>query len=491
MKKGISVGIIALFIVTAVSPMVIGFNFKEERQVSVLEGPSNELWSGTENTCYGYCLNDPSGQLIEGPVTFCLDDPGNISQLWGTSSPSPMTGGKWAMWDGWYCCEYGSGDLWMIEGDSGYMIEIGGGGVHLNGLTQREEDRYGSSNTSLYLIDKETGEQTLIGSFGLPEGRRMGGIAWDPNGALYGVECVDNDLYCIDLEIGEAIDIGPLGIEINGTADLDIQWEGDCELYLSTFTSQGELYTVDKKTGECTLVGEFQGGAEISAFTIPYDFNPYLPTANFSWSPQNPQPGETIIFNASSSYDSGYITLYEWDWDNDLIFDENSTNPITSHMWDKKGFYPVTLLVHDDDNCMDAQRYVVPVGNQEPEPPIITGPTHGKVNVEYDYNFSLSDPDNDSTYLRVDWGNGTSGPWQGSYASDITVKLNHTWNQKGKYTIRAQTKDVYGMESDWAYLEVTMPKNKPFNFNLPLISWLLDRFPILQKILDVLRSNIR
>ena len=32
--------------------------------------------------CYGYCINDPSGQLVEGPVCFSLSDPGNVSQLW-------------------------------------------------------------------------------------------------------------------------------------------------------------------------------------------------------------------------------------------------------------------------------------------------------------------------------------------------------------------------------------------------------------------------
>jgi len=121
--------------------------------------------------------------------------------------------------------------------------------------------------------------------------------------------------------------------------------------------------------------------------------------------------------------------------------------------------------------------------NHAPEAPIIDGPPRGKVGVEYEYNFSLSDPENDSMYLRVDWGSGTPGPWHGPFTSGTTVKLNHTWNKKGNYTIRAQATDVYNAQSNWGTFEVTMPKSQNV-----YVGW-LERFPILQKILDVLRLN--
>ena len=161
--------------------------------------------------CYGYCVNDPSGQIVEGPVYFYLNDPGNISQLWGTSSPAPMIGGAWT-WGGWYCCEYGSGDLWKIDFDSGYMVEIGGGGVHLNGLAWGDIGIFlGAANTSLYGIDEYSGEQTYIGSFGFPEGCKMGGITRDCNHVrFYGVEYINNDLYEFDPDTGETEHIGSL-----------------------------------------------------------------------------------------------------------------------------------------------------------------------------------------------------------------------------------------------------------------------------------------
>jgi predicted secreted protein len=115
-------------------------------------------------------------------------------------------------------------------------------------------------------------------------------------------------------------------------------------------------------------------------------------------------------------------------------------------------------------------------GNHPPSAPAITGTTHGKVKVEYGYNFSLADPDNDAMYLRVDWGNGTPGPWQGPYDSGTTVRLNHSWNKKGDFTIRAQAKDVYGNESAWGTLIVTMPLSyEPPH--LRFLTWLFERFP--------------
>ncbi len=40
-----------------------------------------------------------------------------------------------------------------------------------------------------------------------------------------------------------------------------------------------------------------------------------------------------------------------------------------------------------------------------------------------------------------------------------------------------KSKDIHGAESDWGTLEVSMPKNKAFDLNFNLLSWLFERFP--------------
>jgi parallel beta-helix repeat protein len=75
------------------------------------------------------------------------------------------------------------------------------------------------------------------------------------------------------------------------------------------------------------------------------------PVANFSFSPKNPKISETIIFDASSSYDAdGEIILYKWDWNNDGFYDEIKTTPLTTHSWFESDSYEVTLQVVDNMN---------------------------------------------------------------------------------------------------------------------------------------------
>jgi len=78
------------------------------------------------------------------------------------------------------------------------------------------------------------------------------------------------------------------------------------------------------------------------------------PVADFTWTPTFPNPNEQVSFDASLSYDiDGDIILYEWDWDDDGIFDDNSPTPLIYHTWSVAGSYPVTLRVTDNDNKSD------------------------------------------------------------------------------------------------------------------------------------------
>jgi len=128
--------------------------------------------------------------------------------------------------------------------------------------------------------------------------------------------------------------------------------------------------------------------------------------------------------------------------------------------------------------------------NQAPNKPSKpSGPTSGKAGKEYTYSTSTTDPDGDQVYYKWYWNdkiNETSG-WLGPYDSGDTVTASHIWEEKGDYNIRVKAKDVHGEESPWSDpLPITMPKNKAINPFIQFLERLIERFPILEQILQLI-----
>ncbi len=115
--------------------------------------------------------------------------------------------------------------------------------------------------------------------------------------------------------------------------------------------------------------------------------------------------------------------------------------------------------------------------NEPPETPTISGDTNGKPFEFYEYEITAVDPDNHPVSFYIDWGDGFEG-WVSERASGEKCRYMHTWLIPGRHTIRVKAKDVMGAESDWATLEVAMPKNR-LNHNIwILFDWLKDFFDI-------------
>ncbi len=161
-----------------------------------------------------------------------------------------------------------------------------------------------------------------------------------------------------------------------------------------------------------------------------------------------------------------------------------------THTWDSNGVYEIKAKakdIHENEGSW-SDPYLISIGNQAPDTPEITGPQQGNPGVKYEYTFSISDPDSDSMYIRVDWGSSTAGDWIGPFSSGTKVKLNYTWYEKGTYTIRAQTIDIFDKESKWGTLKVTMPMNQQLN-NFIIFRFLERILSILEKLLSIPTFN--
>ncbi len=214
------------------------------------------------------------------------------------------------------------------------------------------------------------------------------------------------------------------------------------------------------------------GGSNQDLYPLMYPWGEIPPIANFSYSINGP----TVQFDGSPSYDrDGEIISYEWDFDDGT----NGTGMIVSHTYSNIGTYDVMLTVTDNDGYIGhiTKSIMIEVVNQPPGAPIINGPTSGKAGETYSYTLVSVDPNGDDVFYEIDWGEGYVEPWDGPHESNIVINREHSWDEKGDYTIMARAKDVHGAIGNWSTLEVTMPKNKPFIFNFNLLEWLLERFP--------------
>jgi len=84
------------------------------------------------------------------------------------------------------------------------------------------------------------------------------------------------------------------------------------------------------------------------------------PTASFSYSPSVAMPDETIVFNASASYDSdGWIAQYAWNFGDGNI--TTVTNPLITYSYPIDGTYTVELTVTDNGGLKGVTSAVVEV----------------------------------------------------------------------------------------------------------------------------------
>ncbi len=209
-------------------------------------------------------------------------------------------------------------------------------------------------------------------------------------------------------------------------------------------------------------------GYEIQAMIYPYSFEDVTTAETF------------VRFDGGSwgNYNMEYLGNYQYRY----IIPQQQSGTIVDyyiHAEDDSG----RSETHPYIGAPGAHSFVCEVLNDPPQIISINGTTSGKVGVEYEYCIEINDTEQDDFYVFWDWGNGDTSGWLGSFEYIEEICETHTWDIEGKYTIKAKVKDIWGGESDWAELEVTMPKNKIIVNNqfLQLIQKISNPFSILIK----------
>jgi len=174
----------------------------------------------------------------------------------------------------------------------------------------------------------------------------------------------------------------------------------------------------------------------------------------------------------------------EYDWDTTKLPD--GTYELLIQAVDSDG-----NIGHDSSEPFEIDNHYEPENEPPNKPNKPSGETSGKAGEEYTYSTTTTDPDGDQVWYKWDWGDETSG-WDGPYDSGDTVTASHIWDEKGDYNIKVKAKDVHGEESPWSDpLPITMPKNKAINLFLLFLERLIERFPILERILQPIFERLQ
>lgn len=172
------------------------------------------------------------------------------------------------------------------------------------------------------------------------------------------------------------------------------------------------------------VTGLIQSGVIVCLASTP-------PVAQFTYTPEKPLVNETVIFDASESYDpdpNGTIVSYEWDFGDGSPI-ETLPTPLVEHVYSAPGNYTVTLVVTDDEGLEGSTSAVVtviahPIANftYSPETPL--------VDETVTFNASNSEP-NGGTIVSYNWDFGDGSAPVNTTSPTIT----HIYTAAGNYTV--------------------------------------------------------
>ncbi|MFZ4523061.1 MAG: T9SS type A sorting domain-containing protein [Bacteroidales bacterium] len=233
---------------------------------------------------YGYNSFVGSGTDPVGPTSFNLSTPGTLNSIANQSALPIANGGTWAMGT-WYASitnTVAPYNLATINTTTGARTVIGDMGFSMNGLSYNPANgtMYGvtynsvTSATDLYTIDLATGASTLVGS---AAGVLLINLAINNAGVCYSVDLSSDNLGTVNLTTGAFTVVGPIGFNANYAQDMEFDRESG-ELFIAAYGTTGWLGWVNQATGATMKIGDFEGGAEVTGFAIPYVYIPPFTT---------------------------------------------------------------------------------------------------------------------------------------------------------------------------------------------------------------------
>jgi outer membrane protein assembly factor BamB len=108
---------------------------------------------------------------------------------------------------------------------------------------------------------------------------------------------------------------------------------------------------------------------------------------------------------------------------------------------------------------------IIEIDNKPPHKPTVEGPTNGRPRWKYKFKATTTDPDGDDVSYFFDWDYDyeVSG-WTDFVPSGEPVSVKYIFYNKGTYNVKVRAQDEHGADSQWVTFQVRIsyPRNKLF-----------------------------
>jgi len=301
--------------------------------------------------------------------------------------------------EGFYCLNASTGEqIWVHDPITSY-----------DGCTPAIVDEMvyiASTEGILYCLDAETGDEI-----------------WNsPNKCGWASPAVFNDkvytnydkVYCLDAGNGDELWNYPIGDSHSSPA---VAYG-----YVYIPDNDGSVYALDADTGELIWQSSMLGTSIWNAPAVADD-KVYIASNNVL-----PNPG---YFNCLDAFTGEIIWQYTF---------------TATHIYSSPAIAYGNIYI----GSVDGYFYAFGTPNEPPEKPTKPeGPDNGLFDIEYLFNSSSTDPEDDDIYYLFDWGDGNYSSWIGPYASGEEVSASHIWTDFGYFDIRIKAHDGR-RESGWS-----------------------------------------
>ncbi len=213
-----------------------------------------------------YAIGFNYGSAEDSIVKFSLNNPADVFNYAPIESSELISAAGWVDYS--LCALATDGALYAVDNQTGAMTFVAYTSA-TRGIAYDGNRFYGCSDTQLFEIDPETGQEVLIGDMEISGS--MDGIACDLYGTLYGVGSDISSLFSINKITGTATVIGNLGFSFSEAIDISFDKENNiCYLSSNDPNYEEGLYMVDVFTGVATHYYSYPDNIRIYGFAIPY-----------------------------------------------------------------------------------------------------------------------------------------------------------------------------------------------------------------------------